>query len=506
MRIYFYFLFLILLSTFIGCNPQSSIEIEPIHEGIYYIGRWKNMDSFPQCTWQSSSITTQFKGTSISATFSGGTENQDFRVIIDNDAANAKRLTIEAEKKSYILAENLPAEIHKVELIKETYNGKGFTTFYGFTISGKGIIEWNPKKSQLKCLFYGDSNMDGTSLESEKNRGVNSAYYGFAGVASRMLNAEYQNLSVGGAVIANGKNSGLWFHNRIDRHSELTDWDYRKFSPDVIVINLGANDIGKRDKNEIKSGYKKLLLELRKTHGSNPYIILMNGYGWSRDEPANYTHEVVTELDDARLSSFVFPWLFNEWHGCEYDHAGMAEMLVEHIIATVPGVKQINPIDNLNGFGKNGDVANGSFEEAAHFGGYGWRYFEDGAERIHNKNQAADGEYYIRLKEGTEIHQPNPAEGGVEYMVSVKMRSVGQASGGQVIIEYRDQEYRNEIPDSRKVFTINPDENWQEYTTKIKAPDKLVPPNPSFDVWQIRVRLKCESGIIDVDDVKLSHL
>ncbi len=85
------------------------------------------------------------------------------------------------------------------------------------------------------------------------------------------------------------------------------------------------------------------------------------------------------------------------------------------------------------------------------------------------------------------------------------MKAAEPESTGQIIIEYRDQDYRNEIPDSRKVFTFNPDENWQEYTIKIKAPDKLVPPNPSFDVWQIRIRLKCESGIIDVDDVRLSH-
>ena len=31
----------------------------------------------------------------------------------------------------------------------------------------------------------------------------------------------------------------------------------------------------------------------------------------------------------------------------------------------------------------DGDVANGSFEETAPFGGYGWRYFlDDGVERV----------------------------------------------------------------------------------------------------------------------------
>ena len=39
----------------------------------------------------------------------------------------------------------------------------------------------------------------------------------------------------------------------------------------------------------------------------------------------------------------------------------------------------------MNGYGEDGDVANGSFEEVAPFGGWGRRYYDDpGVSRIYD--------------------------------------------------------------------------------------------------------------------------
>jgi hypothetical protein len=75
------------------------------------------------------------------------------------------------------------------------------------------------------------------------------------------------------------------------------------------------------------------------------------------------------------MSWAVFPWVFAQYHGCEYDHGGMAMVLAEHI-ETVMGWTA-SPQDVMSGFGVEGDVANGSFEEVAPFGAWGWRYYDD---------------------------------------------------------------------------------------------------------------------------------
>ena len=45
----------------------------------------------------------------------------------------------------------------------------------------------------------------------------------------------------------------------------------------------------------------------------------------------------------------------------------------------------------MNGYGEDGDVANGSFEEVAPFGGWGRRYYDDpGVSRIYDPGAAGD--------------------------------------------------------------------------------------------------------------------
>ena len=68
--------------------------------------------------------------------------------------------------------------------------------------------------------------------------------------------------------------------------------------------------------------------------------MLYNAWGWSYDEPANYIHEVIAERDDPRMSSAIFPWIFEQWHGCEYDHAGMAQILADHLTSSWAGPRQ----------------------------------------------------------------------------------------------------------------------------------------------------------------------
>ena len=58
-------------------------------------------------------------------------------------------------------------------------------------------------------------------------------------------------------------------------------------------------------------------------------------YGWDFDEPANYTHEVIAERAGLDMSSAVLPWLFEQYHGCETDHASMPKYLAEHLSETL---------------------------------------------------------------------------------------------------------------------------------------------------------------------------
>ena len=312
--------------------PLTSMDIavEPTDSRIKYVGRWDFTDSsLPWCTWQGSSIKARFQGTAIRGKFEIA-KPEYVRIIVDEQTKDSKKIMLSPEKRSYVLADNLAPGEHSVEIVKETYANNSRLKFHGFLLDGKGLLNPSINKTVLKIAFYGDSNLAGSSLEHEKNNGdpsLRGSYYSFAGIASRMLAAEYQNISVGGAKIASGLNSGLSFYNRMDFYEPEPKWDPSRFPADICVINLGANDINAKSKGEIKKDYIKLIKAIRDFHPA-ARIVLMNGYGWSRDEPANYTDEVVEEINDDNLSRLVFPWLFNEWHGCEYDH-------VDHALSAV---------------------------------------------------------------------------------------------------------------------------------------------------------------------------
>ena len=274
-----------------------------------------------------------------------------------------------------------------------------------------------------------------------------------------------------------------------------------------MFVNIGANDINRKTESQIKRDFKLLLKAIRKAHPKS-HIVVMNAYGWSRKEPANYTQDIVREVGDDSMSRLVFPWFFNEWHGCEYDHAGMAICLVEHLEKLNPDWKRVRECDVMDGFAREG-VANSSFEQSAPFGGFGWRYAEEGVQRIRDAKQAADGEWFVRLKKGTEIHQPRSAKKGLRYRYSLRMRGVAshadadQIATAKICIEFRDQQWRNEIADSAREFVIHPGSNWKEYHFDAVAPSGPKPQNPSYDPWQTVLRLKSVAGLIDLDDVRL---
>ena len=498
---------MLIAGVLFGATDSVAAGIDPADSRIHYTGRWEfSNPSAPWCAWQGSSIMASFNGTAIRAEFDGGSRPEHIRVIIDGNSADSRKLKLSPRRQTYTLASGLDRGRHRIEIVKETYTGKGRMTLYGFKVTGEGLVEMLDAQPHLRIVFYGDSNLAGVSLEHEKNEGspnLRGSYYSFAGIASRMLNAEYHNISSSGAKINGGLNSGMSFFNRVDFFNAEPRWDFDTFPADICVVNLGANDITSKSKDQIKQDYKTFVRTLRKAH-PDAHIVLMNGYGWARDETANYTQEVVAEMGDARLSRVIFPWLFNEWHGCEYDHAGMAQTLVNHLVLLNPDWKQVHPIDVMDGFGRNGNVANGSFETVAPFGGYGWRYYTNGAQRIHDPHTSPDGEWFLRLPEGKQVHQPNDASKGKIYTFRLKMRGREIGDQGQIRIEFRDQEWRHEIPNSSKTFTYKLDTNWKDYAVAVKSPLAVQPPDLSRDPWQIIIRLESHSGTVDIDDVQLS--
>ena len=463
------------------------VWVDPSDPDLRYIGRWDHSDpDAPHVGWQGASIVLGFEGTAVRAELDPGSATEYFRAIIDGDPGSTVHVPLAPGVGLVTLAEGLSDGPHTLELVKETYEWDD-VVFRGLEIDG--VLTQAPPPAERRLAFYGDSNLAGYSLSHEENsNGAQfvGSHFGLAGITARMFGAEYHNVSVSGETI-----SGLHeLMDQIDWYDTAGQWDFTQFPADAVIINLGANDVGKPE-GVIRAHYAAMLDDVRSYH-PDAHIVLFNGWGWDADEPANYTDAVASDYGDDNLSVATFPWVFEQWHGCEYDHAGMAVVLAEHLSAQLGW--EIGEADVMSGYGVGGDVANGSFEQVAPFGGYGWRYFQDaGVSRVVGA-AAHDGSAHVTLSEGAEIHQPNPAVAGQMVTATVWLR--GETGGEQVdlTVDFRDQTMWTD-PLSTTTQTATLTTEWSAATITALA--------PVGEVFNTRLTITAASGAVSVDSVSM---
>jgi hypothetical protein len=492
-------LLFISLGTLGAPDKPRDVHVQPDNPNVQYSGRWnRDIPTQPWLVWQGASIGISFDGTGISAIFDVGDRAQQFRVIIDGEPG-AGRLHVAAGKAEYVLAKELPSGQHRIEIMKESFTASK-TVFHGFRLDGRVLPP--PPRPALRIEWFGDSNMDGTSNYSEKNNGERGTYYAYPAMVTRMLGAEMNLQAVGGATLdGEGDNNVRSFIYSEDFLNQ--DRAYRSgFMPHIIVVNAGANDINKSGREIVEQRYRDVVADLRDVYGATPHIVLMNSYGWDVREPANYSTQVAADIG-GNLSVFLFPWLWEKWHGSQWDHSGQAHLLVDHLAAINPDWAQVNPADIVDGFGRNGDFANGSFEHAAPFGAFGWRYLDDGVERIHMPQQAADGDYYIRLERGEFVHQPTDAtadflpggtRGGETYTISAMVRGKLPDSELQIITEFQGQQIWTR--GDAQLATFKTTGEWRKYTASARA---------TAGVWTLFNTFKASKGTVEIDDIRMSY-
>jgi hypothetical protein len=376
--------------------------------------------------------------------------------------------------------------------VKETNDGTR-TEFLGLQVAGAGLLPPPPEPAR-KLLFIGDSNLAGSSLEHEADS-WGKQYMGadltYAGVASRRVDARFHLLAIGGETLGSMQRK----LGRIDPYSASPSWDFAGWAPDAIVMNLGANDVG-RGEETIRGDYNAILDDIRSFWGPDVHVVVYNAWGWDSDEPANYTDEVVAERADPNMSVAIFPWVFEQWHGCETDHAGMADVLVKHLEAELGW--EAGPSDVMSGYGVDGDVANGSFETVAPFGGFGWRYWlDDGVDRVVDPATAHAGDAYLSLDEGARAHQPNPARPGQTVTARMWLRGAADGQQARVKIDFRNQDmYTDALEMTERVFDLTT--SWQEIELVGVASDR-------DDIWHTRLTIGAEPGSdVDVDSVSMT--
>lgn len=242
---------LFLFAMFLQCGAESTQLVRADDKSISYTGRFDFSDrAKPRFMYSGCAISAGFTGTSIAIKLKDDSLRNWFNVRIDDQL-----FKFESADSSgiYQLASNLSDKAHRITITRRTESHGGNTTFEGFIVdSGKTLY---PLPELTRTIeFIGNSltcgyGNEGKSREEHFKYETQNADLVYGALVARKLNANYVAICRSGIGMVQSYDGNKDFvqpelYDEVVAGSNY-QWDYAGNQPDVVVIELGANDLVK---------------------------------------------------------------------------------------------------------------------------------------------------------------------------------------------------------------------------------------------------------------------
>lgn len=353
------YLFVCLVATIaLNCKAQQTI-IKNNDPHIQYAGRIAQTDSTAELSWSGSSIKINFTGTEISGILKDERADNTYNVIVDGKIVNILRP--KAFKKEYRFANNLSNGKHTLELFKRSEWAMGKTWFYCFELNKDGKVLPVSLKKKRKIEFFGDSISCGYADEDStgQDRGTSpyeNGYLSYTTLTAKHFDAEFHNISKSGIGI-----TVSWFpltmpemYDRLDATDPNSKWDFTKFTPDVVVINLFQNDcwivqLPANDQFKAKFGstaptpefiinaYSQFVKSVRSKYPkAHIFCILGSMDATKAGSPwPGYVEKAIAGLNDNNVYTHFIPYKNTNGHPSVKEQQAMANDLIGFISKTI---------------------------------------------------------------------------------------------------------------------------------------------------------------------------
>ncbi|HEX8441143.1 SGNH/GDSL hydrolase family protein [Archangium sp.] len=340
------------------------VTVPPTDSRLQYTGRVEVSSASAVFSHPGVSIKLRFKGDAIELLLKDhgtGNEQTTNHYQLTLDGQSPVKLAVRASQTVYELGRNLPPGEHTVELIKLTESYVGRSELQGFRIHGQLLAP--PARPAPRLEFIGDSITCGygnevSLLESQNpttgfhsvNENITRAY---GSLTARNLGAEAMTVCYSGRGMYRNNtgsttNTLPQIYDRVLPDQAAPRWDFTRYTPDIVVLNLGTNDFapGTPDATRFQAAYTDFVAQLRSYYPRARIIcavgpMLSDSYPPGQNQWTllqSWVSSVVkgfNDRGDARVHYLAFerqrePY-GEDWHPSATTHAAMATRLTEFL-------------------------------------------------------------------------------------------------------------------------------------------------------------------------------
>lgn len=331
--------------SFLSIHLAAQTVIPANHNSIEYIGRFDFADpSTPVFMYSGCMIKTGFTGTSIAIQLSDDSLRNWYTVKIDD-----RLFAFKTDKSNgiYQLANNLKDTTHTVEISRRTEWHGGNSRFHGFTID-EGRKTFALPRLKRNIEFIGNSLTCGYGILGKNNAehftyDTEDSYYTYSALVSRAVNANFIAVCRSGIGMYQSYEGDTSFaqpklYDEITTGSK-TAWDYKNNQPDLVVIELGANDLAEKlDSIAFAEAYIRFVQKIRSQYATANIICAAGPdlTGGSGSKFQSYIRAITNYFvnKDKRIHYFYFGTTYcngSDWHPNIQEHAQMAAVLLPFV-------------------------------------------------------------------------------------------------------------------------------------------------------------------------------
>ena len=348
--------------------PIKGTIVSPTDKHIQYTGRisFTNPER-PAFNYPGIQITAAFEGTSLKMIAKPGSGYYMAQI----DEAEPFKVSFMEKRDSVVtLATALPDRRHLVRLMYIIEGYELYPEFWGFVLDkGRTLVD-APALPSRKVEFIGNSitcgyGNEGLNKFEHYDYATENHYLSYAALTTRALNAQHWVVARSGigayrnygeaktgsprsCMPVQYEYTGYAYDLKLrDEPTFLLEkWDFSRYQPDVVCINLGTNDLSTNnfDVKLLKQGYLRLLKMVRE-HNPKAKIVFLCGSmlnGKELEIAKQLLDEVTAEANkagDKEVYRFNFTpqngdlGYGNDWHPSVWQHEKMAAELAAFLRA-----------------------------------------------------------------------------------------------------------------------------------------------------------------------------